>query len=79
MESQVFICILMQKSTSRCGKDLHFFASLNTCLGKEEENHIMPSPELEPGTRGYIIPIGGAEDKIQDRASIRGYLNAFKC
>ena len=27
----------------------------------------MPSPELEPGTRGFIIPIGGAEDKVQDR------------
>jgi cyanophycinase len=28
----------------------------------------MPSPEKEPGTRGFIIPIGGAEDKVQDRA-----------
>ena len=28
----------------------------------------MPSPEKEPGSRGFIIPIGGAEDKIQDRA-----------
>lgn len=28
----------------------------------------MPSPETEPGSRGFIIPIGGAEDKIQDKA-----------
>ena len=28
----------------------------------------MPSPEKEPGSRGYIIPIGGAEDKVQDRS-----------
>jgi len=27
----------------------------------------MPSPEKEPGSRGFIIPIGGAEDKVQDR------------
>ena len=25
----------------------------------------MPSPETEPGSRGFIIPIGGAEDKIE--------------
>jgi cyanophycinase len=27
----------------------------------------MPSPEPNPGSRGYVIPIGGAEDKISDR------------
>jgi len=35
----------------------------------------MPSPELEPGTRGYIIPIGGAEDKIQDRAILSRFFD----
>lgn len=35
----------------------------------------MPSPELEPGTRGYIIPIGGAEDKIQDRAILTRFFD----
>jgi hypothetical protein len=24
----------------------------------------MPSPESVPGSRGFIIPIGGAEDKV---------------
>lgn len=28
----------------------------------------MPSPESTRGARGYIIPIGGAEDKVSDRA-----------
>lgn len=27
----------------------------------------MPSPEQSPGSRGYVIPIGGAEDKLSDR------------
>lgn len=33
----------------------------------------MPSPERRPGTRGYIIPIGGAEDKVSDRAILRRF------
>ena len=27
----------------------------------------MPSPATSPGSRGHVIPIGGAEDKISDR------------
>jgi cyanophycinase len=27
----------------------------------------MPSPEEKPGSRGYIIPIGGAEDKVSGK------------
>lgn len=33
----------------------------------------MPSPQPDRGTRGYIIPIGGAEDKISDRAILRQF------
>ena len=32
----------------------------------------MPSPS-NPGLRGYLIPIGGAEDKISDRAVLRRF------
>ena len=35
----------------------------------------MPSPELNPGTRGHIIPIGGAEDKVSDRAILRRFVD----
>lgn len=35
----------------------------------------MPSPEPSPGTRGYIIPIGGAEDKVSHRAILRRFLD----
>ena len=35
----------------------------------------MPSPELEPGTRGFIIPIGGAEDKMQDMAILSRFFD----
>lgn len=35
----------------------------------------MPSPELEPGSRGFIIPIGGAEDKVQDKAILSRFLD----
>jgi cyanophycinase len=31
----------------------------------------MPSPEPTPGSRGFIVPIGGAEDKISDRRILR--------
>lgn len=34
----------------------------------------MPSPELTPGSRGYIIPIGGAEDKVSDRTILRRFI-----
>ncbi len=33
----------------------------------------MPSPELSPGSRGWIIPIGGAEDKVADRLILRRF------
>ncbi len=33
----------------------------------------MPSP-TEPGTRGFIIPIGGAEDKVSDRAILKRFV-----
>ena len=35
----------------------------------------MPSPELEPGSRGFIIPIGGAEDKLKDKAILTRFLD----
>jgi cyanophycinase len=31
----------------------------------------MPSREAEPGSRGFIVPIGGAEDQISNRAILR--------
>jgi len=34
-----------------------------------------PSPELEPGSRGFIIPIGGAEDKFHDQAILRRFFD----
>ena len=34
----------------------------------------MPSPEITPGSRGYIIPIGGAEDKVRDRTILRRFI-----
>ena len=34
----------------------------------------MPSPELQPGTRGLIIPIGGAEDKLHDRRILQRFV-----
>lgn len=34
----------------------------------------MPSPELTPGSRGLIVPIGGAEDKISDRRILRRFV-----
>ncbi len=34
----------------------------------------MPSPERRPGARGFIIPIGGAEDKVSDRAILRRFV-----
>ena len=34
----------------------------------------MPSPEITPGSRGYIIPIGGAEDKVKDRTILRRFI-----
>ncbi len=33
----------------------------------------MPSPEPTPGSRGYIVPIGGAEDKVSARAILRRF------
>jgi cyanophycinase len=33
----------------------------------------MPSPEPTPGSRGFIVPIGGAEDKISARAILRRF------
>ncbi|MDP2312598.1 MAG: cyanophycinase [Pseudomonadota bacterium] len=33
----------------------------------------MPSPELTPGSRGYIIPIGGAEDKVSAKAILKRF------
>ncbi len=35
----------------------------------------MPSPQPGRGTRGFIIPIGGAEDKISDRAILRQFVD----
>lgn len=34
----------------------------------------MPSKELTPGTRGFIIPIGGAEDKLADRRILKRFV-----
>jgi len=34
----------------------------------------LPSPEQTPGSRGFIIPIGGAEDKISDRLILRRFV-----
>ena len=34
---------------------------------------MVPSPEPNPGTRGYIIPIGGAEDKIRDKSILKKF------
>ena len=36
----------------------------------------MPSPEPSPGTRGLIVPIGGAEDKVSDRRILRRFAAA---
>ena len=36
---------------------------------------MVPSPEIQPGSRGYIVPIGGAEDKIQDRAILKRFFD----
>jgi cyanophycinase len=33
----------------------------------------MPSPEATAGSRGFIIPIGGAEDKVSGRAILRRF------
>src|SRR5688572_10513358 len=33
----------------------------------------MPSREVEPGSRGFIVPIGGAEDQISGRAILRRF------
>ena len=33
-----------------------------------------PSPVPEESKRGYIIPIGGAEDKIRDKAILHRFL-----
>ena len=35
----------------------------------------MPSPESVPGSRGFIIPIGGAEDKMSDRRILRRFVS----
>ena len=35
----------------------------------------MPSPEISPGGRGFIIPIGGAEDKVQDKAILSRFFD----
>ncbi|MCB9740909.1 MAG: cyanophycinase [Deltaproteobacteria bacterium] len=34
----------------------------------------MPSPELTPGARGAIIPIGGAEDKLHNRKILHRFV-----
>lgn len=34
----------------------------------------MPSPEPSPGSRGAIVPIGGAEDKISDRRILQRFV-----
>ncbi len=36
----------------------------------------MPSPEQSPGSRGLIVPIGGAEDKVSDRHILRRLVRA---
>ena len=36
----------------------------------------MPSPETSPGSRGLIVPIGGAEDKISNRKILRRLVTA---
>ncbi len=36
----------------------------------------MPSPEVAPGARGLIVPIGGAEDKISDQRILRHFVQA---
>jgi cyanophycinase len=33
----------------------------------------MPSPEVTPGSRGFVVPIGGAEDKISAKAILRRF------
>ena len=33
----------------------------------------MPSPVLKPGSRGAIVPIGGAEDKLHDRSILKRF------
>lgn len=35
----------------------------------------MPSPEPHPGARGYVVPIGGAEDKLRDQAILRAFVD----
>lgn len=35
----------------------------------------MPSPETHPGSRGSIIPIGGAEDKVSGRAILKRFVS----
>ncbi len=35
----------------------------------------MPSPQPTPGSRGYIIPIGGAEDKVNDRRILQRFVD----
>jgi cyanophycinase len=34
----------------------------------------MPSPEVIPGSRGFVIPIGGAEDKVSDRRVLKRFV-----
>ena len=34
----------------------------------------MPSPQPTPGSRGFIIPIGGAEDKVHDRDILQRFV-----
>lgn len=34
----------------------------------------MPSPEPKPNSRGAIVPIGGAEDKVSDRRILRRFV-----
>lgn len=34
----------------------------------------MPSPEPSPGTRGAIVPIGGAEDKLSHRSILQRFV-----
>lgn len=35
----------------------------------------MPSPQVSPGSRGFIIPIGGAEDKVNDRRILQRFVD----
>jgi len=35
----------------------------------------VPSIEIQPGTRGFIIPIGGAEDKMADRQVLKHFVS----